>query len=106
IRGLVASNYQLVLIAQIVIAIGQPFILNAVTTVAARWFPVEERATATGLGSLAIYLGILLGLALSPYLVLRSGIPSLLNSYGIVSLVAMLIFFVFFRERPPSSPDL
>jgi len=106
VRGLVASDYKLVLIAQIVIAIGQPFLLNAVTTVAARWFPVEERATATGLGSLAIYLGILLGLALTPYLALRSGIPSLLLGYGIVSLVAMLIFFVFIRERPPSPPDL
>ncbi len=100
VRGLVASDYKLVLIAQIVIAIGQPFLLNAVTTVAARWFPVEERATATGMGSLAIYLGILLGLALTPYLALRSGIPSLLISYGIVSLVVMLIFFVFIRERP------
>jgi MFS family permease len=106
VRGLVASDYNLVLIAQIVIAIGQPFLLNAVTTVAARWFPVEERATATGLGSLAIYLGILLGLALTPYLALRSGIPSLLIGYGIVSLVAMFIFFLFVRERPPSPPDL
>ena len=106
VRGLVASDYKLVLLAQIIIAVGQPFLLNAVTTVVARWFPVEERATATGLGSLAIYLGILLGLALTPYLALRWGIPSLLISYGIVSLVAMLIFFVFVRERPPSPPDI
>ena len=104
VRGLVASDYKLVLVAQIVIAIGQPFILNAVTTVAARWFPMEERATATGLGSLAIYLGILAGLALTPYLALRSGIPGLLVGYGIVSIVAMLIFFLFIRERPPSPP--
>lgn len=104
VRGLVASDYKLVLVAQIVIAVGQPFILNAVTTVAARWFPVEERATATGLGSLAIYLGILLGLALTPYLAIRSGIPGLLINYGIVSLVAMSIFFLFVRERPPSPP--
>jgi cyanate permease len=102
LRGLVAADYRLVLIAQIIIAIGQPFILNAVTTVAARWFPVEERATATGLGSLAIYLGILVGLALTPYLALRSGIPELLLGYGIVSILAMLIFFMFVRERPPS----
>jgi MFS family permease len=104
VRGLVASDYKLVLIAQIIIAIGQPFILNAVTTVAARWFPMEERATATGLGSLAIYLGILIGLVLTPYLALRSGIPSLLMGYGIVSIVAMLMFFLFIRERPPSPP--
>jgi sugar phosphate permease len=104
LRGLVASDYRLVLVAQIIVAIGQPFILNAVTTVAARWFPMEERGTATGLGSLAIYLGILMGLALTPYLAIRSGIPGLLVSYGIVSFVAMAIFFLFIRERPPSPP--
>ena len=103
-RGLVASDYKLVLVAQIVIAIGQPFILNAVTTVAARWFPREERATATGLGSLAIYLGILGGLVLTPHIAIRSGIPGLLVSYGIVSLIAMSIFFLLIRERPPSPP--
>ena len=48
LRGLLASDYTYVLIAQIGIAIGQPFILNAITSVAARWFPVEERATAAG----------------------------------------------------------
>lgn len=104
LRGFVAADYKLVLIMQILIAIGQPFTLNAITTVAARWFPMEERATATGLGSLAIYLGILAGLALTPYLVIRSGIPSVLMSYGIVSILIMLIFFLFIRERPPSPP--
>ena len=103
-RGLVASSYTWVLIAQIGIAIGQPFILNAVTTVAARWFPMEERATASGLGSLAIYLGILVGLAFTPYLTLQSGIPGMLITYGIVSAVAMFVFFLFARERPPSPP--
>jgi cyanate permease len=103
-RGLVAPDYKLVLIAQIGIAIGQPFILNAVTSVAARWFPMEERATATGLGSLAIYLGILIGLALTPYLAIRSDISGVLISYGIVSILAMVVFFLFMRERPPSPP--
>jgi MFS family permease len=103
-RGLVANNYTWVLVAQIGIAIGQPFVLNAVTTIAARWFPMEERATASGLGSLAIYLGILVGLALTPYLVLRWGLPGALNGYGIVSAVAMILFFLFGRERPPTPP--
>ena len=104
LRGFVASDYRLVLIMQILIAIGQPFTLNAITTVAARWFPMEERATATGLGSLSIYLGILAGLALTPYLAIRSGLAGVLMSYGIVSILAMLVFFLFIRERPPSPP--
>ena len=103
-RGLVAHNYTLVLISQIGIAIGQPFILNAVTKVAARWFPVQERATASGLGSLAMYLGIVVGLALTPYLTIRSGIGSMLVTYGIVSVIAAVVFFGLARERPPTPP--
>ncbi len=103
-RGLTASSYTLVLIAQIGIAIGQPFILNAVTTVAARWFPIRERATASGLGSLSMYLGIFLGLALTPYLVLRSGIGGMLVVYGILSIAAGVVFFIFARERPATPP--
>ena len=104
LRGLWAADYTLVLIAQIGIAIGQPFILNAITKVAARWFPIQERATASGLGSLAMYLGILVGVALTPYLTIRSGIGAMLVTYGIVSVLAAVVFFGVARERPPTPP--
>lgn len=104
LRGLVAPNYDLVLISQIGIAIGQPFILNAVTKVAARWFPIQERATASGLGSLAMYLGIMVGMALTPYLTLQSSIATMLIVYGIVSVIAAVVFFRLAKERPPTPP--
>jgi cyanate permease len=104
VRGLGASSYTWVLIAQIGIAVGQPFILNAITTIAARWFPASERATASGIGSLAIYVGILLGVAITPYLTNSSGIPGMLMIYGVASVVAMLVFLIFSRERPPTPP--
>jgi cyanate permease len=75
-----------------------------VTTVAARWFPAQERATAAGLGSLAIYLGIIAGLWLTPYLTLQAGIGQMLVIYGIASVAAAVIFFAFARERPPTPP--
>ncbi|NQT25606.1 MFS transporter, partial [candidate division KSB1 bacterium] len=103
-RGLAAADYTLVLISQIGIAIGQPFILNAITKVAARWFPIHERATASGLGSLAIYLGIFTGLALTPYLTLQTSISSMLVIYGIVSIIATVVFFIAVKERPPTPP--
>jgi MFS family permease len=103
-RGLVATNYTLVLVAQIGIAIGQPFILNAVTTVAARWFPVRERATASGMGSLAIFLGILVGLMLTPYLAIHVGIGNTLMTYGIIAVVSAVLFFGFAKEHPPTPP--
>ncbi len=104
LRGLLAPGYTLVLICQIGIAVGQPFILNAVTTLAARWFPPGERATATGLGSLGIYLGILIGLGLTPYLADRAGIPGMLTVYGVFALAAAVVFLVLARDRPPTPP--
>jgi len=103
-RGLLASNYTFVLIAQIGIFIGQPFILNAITTVAARWFPIRERATAAGLGSLAMYLGIVVAMVLTPYLTIKSQISGMLLSYGIISIIGIVVFFVFVKERPPTAP--
>jgi len=102
IRGLAAGNYTLVLISQIGIAVGQPFILNAITKVAARWYPIQERATASGLGSLAMYMGIVLGMMLTPYLVLWSGINSMLLVYGGAALITGALFLVFAREHPPT----
>lgn len=103
-RGLVAANYMLVLVAQIAIAIGQPFILNALTTVAGRWFPAGQRATATGLGSLAMYVGILAGLGLTPHLVDQVGIPGTLMAYGVAAAIAMFVFLVLAHERPATPP--
>ncbi len=103
VRGMVGNNYTLALIAQIMIAIGQPFILNAITSVAARWFPQDERATASGLGSLAIYLGVLLGMLVAPALTSAYGIKQMLVIFGAISVVLTLQFFIFVKDRPQQS---
>jgi len=104
VRGFAGTDYNWLLIAQIGIAVGQPFILNAITKLAARWFPIEERATATGLGTLAMYIGILAGMTLTPYLTIGSGISGMLYIYGIISIVTAVIFIVLIKERPLTAP--
>jgi cyanate permease len=106
-RGLLASNFTAVFISQVGIAAGQPFIIGAITKVAARWFPVEERATASAVGTLALYLGPLLAMFLTPQLVLSLGIPKTLVIYGAASAAAALLFFLAARENPPTpaGPD-
>lgn len=103
-RGFAGPDYQWLLISQIGIAVGQPFILNAITKLAARWFPIEERATAAGLGTLAMYVGILLGMTLTPYLIIGSGIGGMLYIYGIISVVTAVVFIIFIKEGPPTAP--
>ena len=61
LRGLLGTNYTWVWITTLGIAAAQPFLLNAVTTVAAKWFPIQERATASGLGMVAGFIGIAIG---------------------------------------------
>jgi MFS family permease len=104
LRGFLADQYGWVLAAQIGIAIGQPFILNAITKLAARWFPIQERATASGLATLAMYVGILLGMIVTPALTSSFGFQSMLWIYGYVSLITMALFFLFIRERPVTPP--
>jgi cyanate permease len=104
LRGFVTTDFELLLMAQIGIAIGQPFILNAITKFAARWFPFEERATAAGLGTLSMYVGILAGMILTPYLIIGSGISGMLYTYGIIAMVAAVVFVVFAKEGPPTAP--
>jgi MFS family permease len=102
LRGLFASNYTIVLVAQIGIAVGQPLVIGAITKIAARWFPVRERATATGLGTLALYVGPLAAMLLSPYLFVRSGIKGTLLVYGIAMAATAVLFLAVAREHPPT----
>ena len=102
LRGIFAYNYALVLIFQVGIAIGQPFVVNAVTTISARWFPIKERATISGLSWLAGYLGLIVGLVLTPYLIIGNNIPRMLVYYGIASFVSAILFIWLSKENPPT----
>lgn len=103
------NSLLLVTIAQIGLAVAQPFILNAVTKVGAKWFPVEERATAVGVGTLAQYSGIIIALAVTPMLIpiLKNGnfdFVGMLWIYGAASIVSAILILVFMREEPPTPP--
>jgi len=104
IRGIFSSNFMIVTIAQIGLAAGQPFLVNSTTKAAARWFPVDERATADGLASMAGYLGMIVTLILTPFLVGRYGIGKVMLIYGYASIACAAVFIVFARERPAIPP--
>jgi len=105
VRGFFGHNYTIVLIATVMLSIAQPFIINAITTMSARWFPVHERATATGIAMLAQFIGIMAGMAVSPILAGRLGIKAMLIWYGVLAVAALILFFGFYREKPPTPPS-
>lgn len=112
IKMLYASSFTGVIIAQTGLAIAQPFILNAVTALTVRWFPLNERAMAAGLSALAQYVGIVIAMLVTPLLVgsdpsspdYGSGFEHMLLIYSILSVGSVLLFFIFMRETPKGVP--
>ncbi len=105
LRFLAGSNYSLVLVFQIGIAIGQPFIMNSVTKMSNNWFPKSERTTATGLGMISMFLGIGLGLILTSFIVDAINFSAMILIYGIMALCSGTLFIIFVRNRPPTPPS-
>ena len=113
LKGIYGADFTLVIIAQIGLAAAQPFILNAVTAVTVRWFPLRERGMAAGFGALAQYIGIIIAMGVTPLLVVTSpespdygkGVDSMLLTYGIITAVAGVTAFFLIKEKPPTPPS-
>jgi sugar phosphate permease len=103
-RGIFARNLALVFVCQTGLALAQPLVAGAVTKLVAHWFPIKERATAAGLGTLAMYVGILAGMVATPFLFTGLGMPGMLSVVGAVAAAAAVAFVVLVRERPPTPP--
>ena len=59
------------LAATVGLALAQPLLLNAYTTLAAKWFPLDQRAMVSGLAMAANFIGTTVGLVLTPALTTR-----------------------------------
>ena len=103
-RGHFGSNYTWVLISTWGFSLSNPLVFNSMTAVAARWFPLEERATAVGIMLIALYGGLIVGMGLTPLLTIRYGIHGMLRIYGVMALVIGSAFCVLVRDAPLTPP--
>jgi len=112
-KAIFADSYSGVVIAQTGLAFAQPFILNAVTAVTARWFPLYERGMAAGLLALAQYIGIIVAMLVTPLLVgsdpaepgYGTGFEKMLWIYGIISVAAALSSLLLIKNREPGEGE-
>ncbi len=104
VRAIYARNFTVVLIAQFIIAIGQPFLLNISTKVPANWFPVYERSTAAGILTMAQYVGFAIPMLLTPALAENQGIPVVLRIFAVIAVISAVISIIFTREKPRITP--
>ncbi len=94
-----AGGFPLLLVLTVGLLLPQPFLINAVADVVNRHFPDDEAATAAGLGTMAIFLGITVGLVATPALVSAIGVRPTQLLYAGLSVVTLILFW-FAAPRP------
>ncbi|PFH86930.1 MFS transporter [Bacillus sp. AFS088145] len=87
------SSFSFLLIGQVGIAIGQPYILNAISSLVVDWFPKNKQATATGIGTVGMFIGMAVALAGTPLLVAFFGFQPTLVIMAILTILATLVFY-------------
>lgn len=100
-----SPSFTLLLVFQALAAIGQPFIMNSISKLVKGWFPEKEAGLATGLGSLSLYLGIILGLVVTPLLIESFQLFYVLLFYGIFSLLVIAVFYFGGKESSKQSTE-
>ncbi len=93
-----ATTFLLLLIFQTLAAAGQPFIFNSISKLVKSWFPAEEAGLATGLGSISLFIGTILGLSLTPVLTVTLGFEKMLLIYGVAAFIVLFLFFILGKE--------
>jgi sugar phosphate permease len=108
LKATFATSFTGIVIAQAGLAIAQPFILNAVTAVTVRWFPLQERGLAAGLSALAQYIGIIIAMLVTPLMIgsnpelptYGTGFERMLWIFGILTAISSVIVFFLIKEHP------
>ncbi|HEX9099933.1 MAG TPA: MFS transporter [Candidatus Dormibacteraeota bacterium] len=90
---------------QLVIAAGQPLVLNSITKVAGRYFPPGERAMAISAGTAALFIGILAAVLVGGPLFAAGGLPLLVGVQAIPSVIAAALVVLALRTRPTFPDD-
>ena len=96
-------NFIILLISQSGAAISQPFIFGSITKLSASWFPENEQGLATGLGTIGLFLGMMVALAITPIIFLSYGTVNLLIIYGYISCAAAFFFIVLAKDGRKTS---
>jgi MFS family permease len=93
------------LAGQLVIASGQPLVLNSITKVAARYFAPEERATAISAGTAALFVGILAAVLMAGPLFDAGGLRLLLEVQAAPAVLAAVLVLLALRTPPAFGDD-
>ncbi|MGV1037806.1 MAG: MFS transporter [Candidatus Nanopelagicales bacterium] len=100
---LIGSDFVIVLIGQIIIAIAQPLILNAVTRISIDYARERDRPAAIGVGSAGMFAGMVIALLLGTAFG-GSGLRDLLIIQAVFAVVAAVALLFGLSQRGRHTP--
>jgi len=96
---LIPGNYFWVLTGQMIIAIAQAFIVNAIPKLIGKWFDDKLAALATSLATGGFFIGMLLGLGLSPFFTSWLGLSGMLKIFALLCWLSLFGFSFFPKKK-------
>jgi predicted MFS family arabinose efflux permease len=105
VRVIAPTSFGCQMVRQVVIAAGQPLVLNSINKVVGRYFPEPQRATAISIGSVALFAGILAAALTGGPLFAAGGLGLVLWTQAALTLIAALAASLAFRMRPTFVAD-
>ncbi len=120
LRIFMINDFLMIFIAQFGLSIGSVMIQNCIVYLSVSWFPKGERGLATGVSTLFMLLGMLLGTALSMILwtaplygdsgytvpLAQANVVWILQLDSALALILTVLFFAVARDKPPKPPDI
>lgn len=93
------ANFYMLVIGQTGIAIGQPYIINGISKLVSDWFDKEDVATATGIGTAGMLIGMAIGMGLTPVLNESLGFRNTMLVFAVLSIILTAIFYFLGKEN-------
>jgi predicted MFS family arabinose efflux permease len=92
------NSFASLMAGQVLIGLSQPMLMNGISRMAIEWFDEPERATAIGISTAGLFLGLAAGLGLPPLLVAAFGITQALLLTGLVGLIPAALLWLISKQ--------
>ena len=99
------GSFYVLLAGQVGIALGQPYVINGISKLVVNWFDKDEAAMATGLGTVGMFIGMALGLGLTPPLVDAIGFQGTMAVFAGIAVASAVAFVAFAKENDQIPPQ-
>ena len=93
------SSFWSLLVAQVGIAFAQPFVINSISKLVLDWFEKDQEAIATGIGTAGMFIGMALGMMMTPLLVEATSFRTTMLTFAILSFASFLLTVIFMHPR-------